>query len=691
MITIDGVQYRNLEEQVRKNQEDIKYILEEEGVLNQFGIKVVGQVSTAAELPDAITYEGEYGDAFAVGTTTPYTLYIYTRAFSGEASPFWFNIGQFPAPSTVPGPAGPIGESGSDALVIDRIINSATIPNVGVTLTANIENFSRTPKIGDLFTPVIVDLSTNISYMCVCKVTQISGQNVTYMIISRSYQITGPQGAQGQAGTQGPQGTTGAQGPQGPQGPKGDAGPGFEILGIVAAENQLPDPATVPDNQAYLVGTAAPYDLYVQAVPSTPEENTVSGVWKWDDNPVLTGSTVIEESVSFVSNSESCNLIQINSNRIGRGNLGYSGVGFANNVVYGLELGSTWKNEAYKTMDFGSSPQEVSQEFYEYLTSNATQQSAPPSTGDKVWINAGQVTGVEGPQGPQGPQGIQGPIGKGIDDVDNITPSSPYSVSYTQNRATIGYTAKYLLDGEATPHDVPYTYALPIIAGDGISIDANETNDALEISADGGGIQYVTLNGNSGTVPLDQVLILDNRANVIISDGEYYRFADDMSSSGYWVYSHIGYNNANSYFLKCITILTNTYSWSKTSMEVTSGGGGGGTQLYQHLILLNDGTLLSVVSKSSEAYTDSTVQYIATGAILPNNIRYYGISVYYSDDTSGGTSANLRLRPVTSLYRRGTGLTIFYLNDSSETQTVNIGNTSSPVGTPISEDIITPL
>ena len=54
MITIDGKEDRNLEEQVRKNQADILYMLEEEGALNQFGIKVVGQVDTVAS-------EGFYG------------------------------------------------------------------------------------------------------------------------------------------------------------------------------------------------------------------------------------------------------------------------------------------------------------------------------------------------------------------------------------------------------------------------------------------------------------------------------------------------------------------------------------------------------------------------------------------------------------------------------------------------------
>ena len=58
MITIDGKELRSLEEQVLKNKQDIEYMLEEEGVLNQFGIKVVGQVDTAAALPDPTTYTG---------------------------------------------------------------------------------------------------------------------------------------------------------------------------------------------------------------------------------------------------------------------------------------------------------------------------------------------------------------------------------------------------------------------------------------------------------------------------------------------------------------------------------------------------------------------------------------------------------------------------------------------------------
>lgn len=115
MLKIDGKEFRNLEEQVRKNQQDIRYLSEEGGSLNEFGIKVVGEVSSADQLPNVELYQGEYGDAFAVGTQPPFTLYIWTRPFDGSfASGFWFNIGLFPAPSTVPGPQGPQGPAGQD-------------------------------------------------------------------------------------------------------------------------------------------------------------------------------------------------------------------------------------------------------------------------------------------------------------------------------------------------------------------------------------------------------------------------------------------------------------------------------------------------------------------------------------------------------------------------------------------------
>lgn len=111
MFKYDGKEYRNLQEQVEKNKNDILYILEQEGVLNEFGIKVVGEVESTDDLPSTDSEEFaalEYGDTYAVGTEEPYTLYIKTRANGTHPNDYWFNLGLFP----LPGPQGPQGETG---------------------------------------------------------------------------------------------------------------------------------------------------------------------------------------------------------------------------------------------------------------------------------------------------------------------------------------------------------------------------------------------------------------------------------------------------------------------------------------------------------------------------------------------------------------------------------------------------
>ena len=234
MITIDGKQYRNLEEQVRKNQSDIFYLLNEAGVLNEFGIKVVGQEPSANLLPDPLTYEGEYGDAYAIGTEPPYTFYIYTREISGQVGNFWFNVGQFPMPSTVPGPQGPQGLQGPQGPKGALWYSGSTPPSPGSQYNT-------------------YDMYLNTASGAVYTLNS-AGNWV------QTGNIRGPQGIQGQQGPQGPQGLLG---PVGPQGPQGNPGLPFSIVGTLAAAAQLPTPSKDIQNQAYLIGSAQPYDLYV--------------------------------------------------------------------------------------------------------------------------------------------------------------------------------------------------------------------------------------------------------------------------------------------------------------------------------------------------------------------------------------------------------------------------------------------
>lgn len=66
---------------------------------NLLGIKVIGHID-ALPIPEG-TYE--YGDAYMVGTETPYDMYVYTRPDGTvHTEGYWFPIGKFP----MPGPAG---------------------------------------------------------------------------------------------------------------------------------------------------------------------------------------------------------------------------------------------------------------------------------------------------------------------------------------------------------------------------------------------------------------------------------------------------------------------------------------------------------------------------------------------------------------------------------------------------------
>lgn len=138
----DGQKYLLLTPQcqIEKNRQDIEAIINDAVAFNYIGMKVVGQVNTADELPKKADYEVwpfNYGDAFAVGTTDPYNYYLWTRAFGAYLSDHWFNIGVFPGPSTVPGPKGNTGDTGpAPNLTIGTVTSTLSQPQVTIEGTS---------------------------------------------------------------------------------------------------------------------------------------------------------------------------------------------------------------------------------------------------------------------------------------------------------------------------------------------------------------------------------------------------------------------------------------------------------------------------------------------------------------------------------------------------------------------------
>ena len=243
MLRFDGKEFRNLEEQVLKNKEDIaKHYQATQLPLNLSGIKVLGKVDSAADLPDKTTYVGEYGDAYVEIVNGDDTiLWIWSRANpnGGEDTDYWLDI-----PFTTVGPQGPKGEQGPEGSKWFYTTSSVSMRSI------------TGAKVGDwmLFNSGAVNIITAVD----ANGTPTSYENRT--------NIKGPQGQRGEQGLQGPKGETGATGPQGPQGPKGDTGDvgGFiNIRGILDNTDQLPTPTSLQNlSVAYLVG--ANRDLYIQ-------------------------------------------------------------------------------------------------------------------------------------------------------------------------------------------------------------------------------------------------------------------------------------------------------------------------------------------------------------------------------------------------------------------------------------------
>lgn len=269
MITINGTELRNAMEQIEKNKQDIAKHYAIDRVLADFGIKIIGRIDSASELPDPATFTGDYGDAYAVGESEPFQFYIWTRPDpnAGEHSSYWLDIG----PLAIVGPEGPEGPEGAQGPK-----GEATVIHNGTSAPARNSAVKNVPN-GDYY----INTTTGDLY---------KKANNTWTKISS---LKGPQGDIGPAGATGPQGPRGTTGPMGPQGP---AGQSVEIIGIVSTNMQLPVPTTVPRTAAYLVGSTGNYTLY--AVTGTGTNLA------WDNlGPFNTGTqvTVNGEPVSVLN------------------------------------------------------------------------------------------------------------------------------------------------------------------------------------------------------------------------------------------------------------------------------------------------------------------------------------------------------------------------------------------------------
>ena len=182
MLKFGNKEFRNLEEQVDKNKQDIADLTAGISAAIGYMPTILGVYARFDEIPT-----GGYntGDTFLVGSGTPYSVYVYTDKNQ------WVNVGQFQV-------AGPKGDKG----------------DLGSVITAAAGGPQVTPEsLNDFY----IDTITGDWYVAS---RTVSGS----LVYIKSFSLKGEKGDRGERGLAGSMGPAGPQGPTGPQGERGLTG-----------------------------------------------------------------------------------------------------------------------------------------------------------------------------------------------------------------------------------------------------------------------------------------------------------------------------------------------------------------------------------------------------------------------------------------------------------------------------------
>lgn len=184
------------------------------------------------------------------------------------------------------------------------------------------------------------------------------------------------------------------------------------------------------------------------------------------------------------------------------------------------------------------------------------------------------------------------------------TPYFSNSVNTPVSKSSNGYSyvsANMSFNGGSYP--VPFN--LPVKAGAGIAMDIGSDGKSVEISVDENDKQTeIELTGESGTVDGTVIALIQKAVPsvYVVCDGEYYYYADNMSASGYAVYSHVGMNSSQQYFIKTITFVFNTGAWTKNVFTLSSA-----KKLYRHKLTI--GIVAQVAGQTGHEYNFYTTIY----------------------------------------------------------------------------------
>ena len=410
MLKFGNKEFRNLEEQVDKNKQDIADLAAGISAAIGYMPTILGVYTTFAQIPT-----GGYntGDTYLIGNGTPYSVYVYTDKNQ------WVNVGQFPV-------AGPKGDKG----------------DLGSVITAAAGGPQVTPEsLNDFY----IDTITGDWYVAS---RTVSGT----LVYIKSFSLKGEKGDRGERGLAG---SMGPQGPTGPQGPQGERG----LTGLKGDQGQKGD-------------TGA----------TGPAGNSVTNMSTASFTQDTTDPTIFHNAIDVAYSDGTSTTFTIDTKGIkgDKGDTGAAGptgetgvsAGFGQPTIIvddttgvpSAEITATGPNTA-KIFNFAFS-------------------------GLKGETGATGATGPQGPKGdqgevgPQGIQGPQGPTGNGVEDLISVVDKGTPVVTYdTQNGITINSTDQYTYGtvDKTSIFDVSTEREIPIIAGDGISIDKAADSEHIVI------------------------------------------------------------------------------------------------------------------------------------------------------------------------------------------------------------------
>ena len=367
MLKYGNKEFRNLEEQVDKNKQDIADLTAGISAAIGYMPTILGVYARFDEIPT-----GGYntGDTFLVGSGTPYSVYVYTDKNQ------WVNVGQFPV-------AGPKGDKG----------------DLGSVITAAAGGPQVTPEsLNDFY----IDTITGDWYVAS---RTVSGS----LVYIKSFSLKGEKGDRGERGLAGSMGPMGPTGPQGPQGERG-------FTGLKGDQGQKGD-------------TGA----------TGPAGNSVTNMTTASFTQDTADPTIFHNDIDVAYSDGTSTTFTIDTKGI-KGDKGDTGATGATGAV-------------------------------------------GPTGPQGIQGIQGEV-GPVGPTGPQGIQGPQGPTGNGVEDLISVVDKGTPVVTYdTQDGITINSTDQYTYGtvDKTSIFDVSTERKIPIIAGDGISIDKASDSEKIVI------------------------------------------------------------------------------------------------------------------------------------------------------------------------------------------------------------------